>query len=684
MERADDDTVRLLHFSSLPYADLPARHSGQALIEIQISGENHADHHAKKYTGTMPGTRLRFVDLREIALPDGCRIEIDLTDAATGLFVTYHMQLFDRIPVARVWATLVNRGALPLTLTFVSTFALWGLTRETPAAWAQNAILHIPYHTWCSEAQWRSASLPDLGLTALHEFSLNRVAYASTGSMSSSEFLPMAVLENSASQQTLFWQIEHNGSWYWEMGDKQRELYLRVCGPTEREGHWCKHLLPGQVFETVTVAVGSIQGTIEQAVQALNRYRRQIRRLAPDQRSLPIIFNDYMNCLMGDPTTEKLLPLIEKAGALGCEIFCIDAGWHGDGAWWDSVGEWLPSARRFPNGLVEVTNAIRTQGMIPGLWLEIEVMGQHSALAAQMPDECFFMRHGRRVIDNGRYQLDFRHPQVLAHANRVIDALIRDYGVGYFKVDYNIDAGIGTEVSADSAGDGLLAHNRAYLAWLDDVLRRYPDLIIETCASGGMRMDWALLTRASLQSSSDQMDYRHTARIVAAIGTALPPEQCANWVYPLASDSREGVIFNLVNGMLMRIHLSGQLDRLSDEMVSLVHDGLDFYRQMRASIPDADLIFPLGLPTASSTWLCLGLLSASRAWLAVWRLDSDDEICHIELPFLRGASSHVAAAFPSDALPDIAVEGHQARVRLPEPYSARVFVFEMDAPQDRA
>ena len=57
-----------------------------------------------------------------------------------------------------------------------------------------------------------------------------------------------------------------------------------------------------------------------------------------------------MNCLMGDPTTEKLLPLIDAAAEAGAEYFVIDAGWYDDenGGWWDSVGAWEPAASRFP------------------------------------------------------------------------------------------------------------------------------------------------------------------------------------------------------------------------------------------------------------------------------------------------------------------------------------------------
>ena len=89
----------------------------------------------------------------------------------------------------------------------------------------------------------------------------------------------------------------------------------------------------------------------EGAVAALTAYRRAIRRPHDDHRRLPVIFNDYMNTLMGDPTTERLLPLIDGRRARpGAEYFCIDAGWYaelGEG-WWDTVGAWEPSGDPLP------------------------------------------------------------------------------------------------------------------------------------------------------------------------------------------------------------------------------------------------------------------------------------------------------------------------------------------------
>jgi alpha-galactosidase len=150
---------------------------------------------------------------------------------------------------------------------------------------------------------------------------------------------------------------------------------------------------------------------------------------------------------------------------------------------------------------------IRASGLVPGLWLEPEVVGVRSPLAESLPEAAFFQRDGERVVDNGRYHLDPRHPAAVGHLDAVVDRLVADYGVGYFKLDYNVNPGPGTDLHADSPGAGLLGHQRALLAWLDEVLDRHPDLTLENCASGAMRSDYAMLSRLQLQSTSDQVDW---------------------------------------------------------------------------------------------------------------------------------------------------------------------------------
>jgi alpha-galactosidase len=679
--------VRLLHFSSMPLKPGIVKNNSDAegyrLVEIQATGYNHDAHHGLKHHGTSPASSLLYESHKDYKNAEGRKLEIEMT--SDSLYVTVHMQFYSDTAVVKSWTELQNRGTSSIGLEYVSSFCLTGIDKEGILHWKDKSRIHIPHSSWLQECRWQNYSLEELGVNPTGYHSMKRISLSNTGSWSTLEYLPMGCYENTECGTILFWQIEHNGSWQWEISDKfagETHLYLQLSGPNESDNGWWKELKSGETFTSVPAAVGAVSGDFERAMAELTRYRRLIRRPNKDNEILPVIFNDYMNCLTGDPTTEKLLPLIDSAAEAGCEYFCIDCGWYSDGIWWDGVGQWLPSQRRFPGGIEEPLNYIRSKGMIPGLWLEIEVMGIKCPIADNLPDDWFFMRHGKRIIDHGRYQLDFRNPQVAEYADDIIDRLVEAYGVGYIKMDYNINAGIGTGVASDSFGDGLLEHNRAYLKWLDGIFERYPELVIENCGSGGMRMDYALLSRHSIQSSSDQTDYIKNAAIAVSCLTAVTPEQCAVWSYPLREGSREEVIFNMINSMLVRIHQSGHLAELSEERFELVKEGINCYKNIRQYIKHAVPFWPLGLPEFSDRWFSLGLDCGDKMYLAVWRL-GDSNSCELPIRELKLSDVSVNCIYPASQECNYQWNTSSSilSVVLPEQNSARLF--EITVQRDR-
>ena len=442
----------------------------------------------------------------------------------------------------------------------------------------------------------------------------------------------MGAAVNRCTGHAWVWQIEHNGGWHWQVGehtghdasaqdcDGATDAYLALLGPTDAEHHWRLVLRPGESFETVPVAVALSSEGFGAAMAQLTDYRRAIRRPHQDHRRLPVIFNDYLNTLMGDPTTERLMPLITAAASVGAEYFCIDSGWYNEigEQWWDTVGAWKPSTTRFPKGITEVLDRIRAEGMVPGLWLEPEVVGVRSPVAEQLPTEAFFTRDGARVVEQGRYHLDLSHPSAVKHLDQVVDFLAGDLGVGYLKMDYNISVGPGTETGHVSAGVGLLAHNRAFLDWVDGVLDRYPGLTLENCASGGMRTDYALLTRFQLQSTSDQQDFLRYPAIAAAAPTAIAPEQVAVWTCPQAEWSDDEITFAMCGALLGRLHLSGHISRMRPAQQQLVADAIRLYKQIRPDLAAAFPLWPLGLPGWTDSWIALGMAARSVTHLIVW------------------------------------------------------------------
>ena len=413
--------------------------------------------------------------------------------------------------------------------------------------------------------------------------------------------------------------------------------------------------------------MGCVKGGFQEAVDALTDYRREVLlRPHRDNRECPVIFNDFMNCLMGDPTTEKELPLIDAASGVGCDYFVIDAGWYGekDEPWWNMQGDWIPGKTRFPKGIDEVLAYIRDQGMVPGIWLEIEVAGTGSRLQHQ-PDDWFFTMHGKRIVDAHRFQLDFRNPEVRSHCDEVIRRVMDDFGAGYIKMDYNMDPRLGTDKYGLSPGQGLLEHQRAYLEWFDRIYEQNPALIIENCASGGCRMDYAMLSRHQIQSSSDQMDYRKYPKIFTGTLAAVLPEQLAVWSYPLSDGDADEASFNMVNAMLGRVHQSGHIANLPEESYRQVKEGIRVYKErIRRYIPESHPFFPLGMPDISddTSPVAAGLKHPERDFMAVWCLEGSRRV---ELPKYQGKPAELL--YPRDL--GIKLENYHDRVVVAVPKS---------------
>ncbi|WP_424684793.1 glycoside hydrolase family 36 protein [Enterococcus sp.] len=676
----EENKIRMLHYSVLPFdteKDIdPALLETQNLVEVQISGYNQPNHKGNKLSNTLIGEQLVF---QRIEQNNNCiNVEQIFEDEKLNLKVITTFETFPDSNGVSCSSEIVNMGVNDFGIEYISSINLADLNSGSIFQEYQNQILYVPHNSWTGELQWESGTLKEMGLDfqldgEKLQDSTKAISITNNSSWSCAQFSPNAILVNQKLGISTFWQIDTNGEWHWELTDcgLGKYLSLRGFGPTEPSNHWWKQLKPGESFTTVPVFCGNVFGTFDEAVGKLTNYRRSIRRENIDNEKCPVIFNDYMNCLMGDPTSEKEFPLIDKAAEVGCEYYVIDCGWYSDGYWWDNVGEWKESVERFPNGIIELTNYIREKGMIPGLWLEIEVMGINSQLANSLPDDWFFCRHGARVKDHSRYHLDFRNEEVQRYATSVIDRLLTDYGIGYIKMDYNTTTGIGSDLEADSFSDALLMHNRSYLKWLDGVFSKYPDLVIENCGSGGMRHDYQMLRRHSIQSVTDQTDYLRNGAIAAICASAITPEQGAIWSYPLKNANEEEVIFNMVNSMLLRIHQSGHLAELDATAIDLVRDGIDIYKEIRQYIPESQPFWPTGIPHIDDGWFSFGLRTNTGSYLAVWRTNGRED--QFSIPFDQSIEK-IEKIFPlQDNKTNFSYSKNHMLVEFPEFKMARLF-----------
>lgn len=659
------------------------------LVEVTATGHGRL-WSGERFVETAIGDRMVYRDHDTVLCDDRAVTTIRLTDPVCGLSAEATLQTRAGAGFLRARVRLVNEGDAPVRLESVSTLTLGGIADA--GGGLDGLTLHWADNDWLAECRWRAAALRE------HVVPLSRRAHghegrgcferSSQGSWSTGRHLPVGALTDRRGSAWL-WQIESSAGWRFETGEREGAAYVALFGPDDAHHQWRHLLAPGEEFSTVpAVLVRTASGGLDAAFGELTDCRRAMRRDHPDHRTLPVIYNDYMNTLMGDPTTEKLLPLVEAAATAGAEVFVVDAGWYDDDAqgWWDAVGAWEAAPGRFPGGIREVLEAIARHGMTPGLWLEPEVVGVRSPLARTLPSEAFFRRGGLRVAEHGRHHLDLRHPAARAHLDGVVDRLVGDWGVGYLKLDYNVNIGPGTENGPESAGAGLLGHHRAHLDWMSGLLDRHPGLTLENCGSGGLRMDYAQLSVAQIQSTSDQQDLLRYPPIAAAACTAATPEQAAVWAYPQPHHTPDEIDFTLTGALLSRVHLSGFLDRMSHGRLEAVRSAIRVYKDIRSQIPRARPFWPLGLPGWGDAWIAHGLRGERSTFVTLWRretatghADADAARRTFPVPHLRGTRLTPVVLHPAASDAAVRWDGEAGELTVVLPRGDTAVLLRLDA-----
>ena len=221
----------------------------------------------------------------------------------------------------------------------------------------------------------------------------------------------------------------------------------------------------------------------------------------------------------------KLCALADAAAAIGVERFVLDDGWFNERRDdTSSLGDWTADAALFPRGLTELIDHVEQQGMDFGLWVEPEMISPDSDLYRAHPDWCIDVAGQPRPTQRNQLVLDLSRTEVSEYLYHRLDTLLRDHSIAYLKWDHNRDL-------FPRAGKGH-AQVTALYALLDRVKAAHPHVEIETCASGGGRVDFAMLKRCSRFWASDNNDALDRLKINAGWFDFLPLRVTGNHVGP--------------------------------------------------------------------------------------------------------------------------------------------------------
>ena len=247
------------------------------------------------------------------------------------------------------------------------------------------------------------------------------------------------------------------------------------------------------------------------------------------------------------------------------------------------MGDWNLSAELFPLGLKAAVQEIRNNGMVPGIWFELENCGP-LAEAFSWTNH-LLQRDGIPITSGQRRFWDFQDPFVINYLAKKVIEFIKEYDLGYLKIDYNETIGIGCD-GAESLGEGLRLQLGAVQAFLQRIRKELPHLVIENCSSGGHRLEPSMMGLTSMASFSDPHEELEIPIIAANMHRTILPRQSQIWAVLRKEDSERRLRYSVVNTFLGRMCLSGDIYDLQEEQWLLVEEGIRFYKRIAPLIKE--------------------------------------------------------------------------------------------------
>lgn len=300
----------------------------------------------------------------------------------------------------------------------------------------------------------------------------------------------------------------------------------------------------------------------------------------------PILINNWEATFM-DFTEDKLMPIVERAKELGIEMFVLDDGWFGhrdDDR--SSLGDWFVDEKKFNHGIAGFAKRVHDLDMKFGLWFEPEMISIDSKLYQTHPE--WMIKTPGRGQTPGRHQfvLDMSRQEVVDYLFGLMSHIIQDAKLDYIKWDMNRNI---TEMyGADLPADQQLEFSHRYILGVYDLYDRltkaFPDVLFESCASGGGRFDLGMMYYAPQAWCSDDTDaierikiqdgtsYGYTPSMWGAHVSAVPNDQVGRLT---SIDTRAKVAYFGAFGYELDV------TELSDEEQATIKQQVAFYKQYR-------------------------------------------------------------------------------------------------------
>ncbi|NRB35308.1 MAG: alpha-galactosidase [Rhodobacteraceae bacterium] len=545
--------------------------------------------------GTPLRPRFKLVDVTGVDRSDADVWLLRCEDRELGLDYMAELALQHASGVISMWSSLSSRQ--PVRLRWLSAPVLPG---------PQHADEMIDYAgSWIGEFQpQRTAWQPGI---RLRENLTGRTGH---------EHFPALVIPGRATSNA---QGEAWGAHYgWsgghrmvaeELPDGRRQIQFGHAS-----GSWHE---PDTDFATAPLYLAyGAQGLNSMAAMFQTHLRDQIVPWPDPDRPRPVHYNCWEAVYFRHDLTE-LKDIATRAAALGAERFVLDDGWFGrrdDDT--TSLGDWQIDPRKHPDGFGPLIDHIHSLGMRFGLWFEPEMVNLDSDLARAHPD--WVLGPADQIEGRGQRVLDLARAEVRKHLFGQISAILSAYDVDYIKWDHN--RVLPYPGAAQATG---------FYTLLDQLRVAFPDLEIESCASGGGRIDFGVLSRAHRVWLSDSNDALERLRMQHEAALFLPWEVTGSHVGPRVCHTSGRVLdIRLRAWVAAQRHMGFEMDPRE-----LTQDEVEVLTRVTAWWKD------------SCTW---------RAGAAIARLDSADPAMTAEQQTARDGSRFVVFAGQAESSAQIA------------------------------
>ena len=235
------------------------------------------------------------------------------------------------------------------------------------------------------------------------------------------------------------------------------------------------------------------------------------------ERRLPVMYNTWLY-KFDKLSLENVMCQIKPAAELGCEYFVIDAGWFGiNPVWAQGIGDWTESLTfGFKGEMIKVSEEVRRCGMKFGIWLETERAVAGSKVLETEAKKYYI------EAENDCYFFDFANEEAREFIFNRTCEVIDKYGAEYIKFDFNAD------MIYDRDRTGFYKYHKGHQEYISKIRERYPDIYLENCASGGLRMN---LSNCHFDSfwHSDCQSIHDGMRLFKDAILRLPPQVFDRW-----------------------------------------------------------------------------------------------------------------------------------------------------------